>query len=32
LFVLALCAGYRFLFAPASWRPVVLVSLVERPG
>jgi hypothetical protein len=32
LFALALCAGYRFLLAPAGFRSVALVSLVERPG
>jgi len=32
LFVLALCGAYRFLFAPAVYRPVAFVSLVERPG
>jgi hypothetical protein len=31
-FVLALCAGYRFVFAAAGFRPVAFVSLVERPG
>jgi hypothetical protein len=32
LFAVALCAAYRFLLAPAAYRPAAFVSLVERPG
>jgi hypothetical protein len=32
LFVLALGAGYRFVFAAAGFRSAAFISLVERPG
>jgi hypothetical protein len=32
LFLVALGAGSRFVFAPAGFRSVAFISLVERPG
>jgi hypothetical protein len=32
LFAVALCAASRLVLAPAGFRPVVFVSLLERPG
>jgi hypothetical protein len=32
LFLVALGAGYRFVFAAAGFRSAAFISLVERPG